>query len=153
MFLWQFYFRKWIWGINKVNLTFMRNISEEYLSCCDKFTALNICAQCCLPQSKMSFLPVTCRRSTRTLHGCCCSCYGSCGSRFLKCAPICWTAARPHPHLLLHSTHHGTQTKEYGHHLGFLVGWRHQADYTLPEFVVSDFHCLCLGHDEEPRKI
>ena len=33
------------------------------------------------------------------------------GGRFLKCEPIGWTAAEPHPHLSLDSTRHGTQTK------------------------------------------
>ena len=33
------------------------------------------------------------------------------GGRFLKCAPIGRTAAGPHPHWSLDSTHHGTQPK------------------------------------------
>ena len=43
------------------------------------------------------------------------------GGRFLKCALIGSTAAGPHAHWSLDSTHRGTQTKLYGHHLGFLV--------------------------------
>ena len=47
------------------------------------------------------------------------------GGRFLKCVPIGCTALRPHPHLSLDSTHHDTQTKLYGCHLGFLVDLTH----------------------------
>ena len=44
------------------------------------------------------------------------------GCRFLKCAPIDLTAAGPHPNVALDSIHYGTQTKEYGRHLGFSDG-------------------------------
>ena len=88
-------------------------------------------------QKILKFLPATCRRSKRAplaLVGV------LVGGRFLKCAPIGQTAAGPHQHWSLDSTHHGTQTK-YCNHLGFLVGQTHSL--CRPLLII---HCLGLLH-------
>ena len=60
---------------------------------------------------------------------------------FYKCAPVGWTASRPHPHWSLDSSFHGTQIKWCGCHLGFLMGRTNLACRPL-----QIIHCPGLLH-------